>query len=89
VLEQAIVATKGTDQKAVGEYIRQHSFDTIIGKVTFAPNGEWATSRMLMVQYQNISGNELEQFYKPGKRVILYPEERKSGTLIFPYTKGK
>jgi branched-chain amino acid transport system substrate-binding protein len=89
VLEQAIVATKSTDQKAVGDYIRQHSFDTIVGKITFAPNGEWSTSRMLMVQYQNINGNDLEQFYKPGKRVILYPDEWKSGTLIFPYAKAK
>ena len=89
VLEQAITATKSTDQKTVGEYIRKNSFDTIIGKVTFAPNGEWATSRMLMVQYQNINGNELEQFYGPGKRVILYPQEWKSGELIFPYAKAK
>jgi branched-chain amino acid transport system substrate-binding protein len=89
VLGQAIVATKSTDQKTVGEYIRKNAFDTIVGKVTFAPNGEWATSRMLMVQYQNIKGNELEQFYEPGKRVILYPEEWKSGSLIYPYAKAK
>jgi branched-chain amino acid transport system substrate-binding protein len=89
VLGLAIVATKSTDQKTVGEYIRKNTFDTIVGKVTFAPNGEWATSRMLMVQYQNIKGNELEQFYEPGKRVILYPEEWKSGSLIYPYAKAK
>jgi branched-chain amino acid transport system substrate-binding protein len=89
VLEQAITATNSTDQKTIGEYIRKNSFDTIVGKVTFAPNGEWATSRMLMVQYQNINGNELEQFYGPGKRVILYPQEWKSGELIFPYAKAK
>jgi branched-chain amino acid transport system substrate-binding protein len=89
VLGQAIMATRSTDQKTVGEYIRQNSFDTIVGKVTFAPNGEWATSRMLMVQYQNIGSNDLGQFFGPGKRVILYPDEWKSGTLIFPYAKAK
>lgn len=85
VLGQAIEATQSTDQKTVGEYIRTHAIDTIVGKVKFGPNGEWETSRMLVVQYQNIQGTDLEQFYKPGKRVILYPDQWKSGELIFPY----
>jgi branched-chain amino acid transport system substrate-binding protein len=89
ILGQAIAATGSTEQKTVGEYIRQHSFDTIVGKAKFAPNGEWETSRALMVQYQNISGHDLEQFYGPGKRVILYPDEWQSGTMIFPYAKAK
>jgi hypothetical protein len=40
---------------------------------------------MLAVQYQNIKGNDIKQFEGPGKRVVLYPEEWKSGTLIYPY----
>lgn len=85
VLGQAIEGAKSTDQQAVGEYIRSHSFDTIIGKVKFGPNGEWETTRMLMVQYQNIRDTDLEQFRQPGKRVVLYPERWKSGELIYPY----
>ena len=35
VLGQAIEGTKSTDQKAVGEYLRTQTFDTIVGKVKF------------------------------------------------------
>ncbi len=89
ILGQAIEATKSLDQKKVAEYIHGHEFDTIVGKVKFGPNGEWAKSRMLMVQFQNIEDSGVEQFKKPGRRVVLYPDEFKSGTLIYPYSKAK
>jgi len=88
VLGQAIEATKSTDQKTVGEYIRTHEFETIVGKAKFGPNGEWEQSRVLLVQYQHIKGNDLNQFAGPGKRVVLLPEEWKSGTLIYPYAEA-
>ena len=89
VLGQAIEASKSMDQKTVGEYIRTHGFETIVGQVKFGPNGEWEQSRMLAVQYQNIKGNDIKQFDGPGKRVVLYPEEWKSGTLIYPYAEAQ
>jgi branched-chain amino acid transport system substrate-binding protein len=88
VLGQAIEATGSTDQQTVGEYIRDNTFDTIVGKVKFGPNGEWESTRALMVQFQNIETNDLEQFRKPGKRIVLYPEAWKSGELIYPYEKA-
>ncbi len=88
VLGQAIEATKSTDQKTVGEYIRNHEFETIVGTVKFGPNGEWEKARMLVVQYQNIKGSDISQFAAPGKRVVLLPEEWKSGTLIYPYAEA-
>jgi hypothetical protein len=30
-------------------------------------------------------GNDAEQFKLPGKQVVVYPEELKSGKLIYPY----
>ncbi len=89
VLQQAIEATKSIEQKTVGDYIRDNAFDTIVGKVRFGDNGEWDTTRTLMVQYQNIADSEVKQFFGPGKRIVLYPEEWKSGELIFPYVNAK
>jgi branched-chain amino acid transport system substrate-binding protein len=89
VLGQAVEATKSLDQQKIGEYIRAHEFDTVVGKVKFAPNGEWAKSRVLMVQFQNIENTDLKQFAEPGHRVVIYPDEWKSGTLIYPYAKAK
>jgi branched-chain amino acid transport system substrate-binding protein len=89
IMGQAVEATKGTDQKKIGEYIRSHEFNTVVGKVKFAPNGEWAKTRVLMVQFQNIEGNDLGQFAVAGRRAIAYPEEWKTGTFIYPYEKAK
>jgi len=89
VLGQAIEATKSLDQQIVADYIRKAEFDTIVGKVRFGSNGEWLQSRVLQVQFQGIETTDIEQFKQPGKRVVLYPEKFKSGTLIYPYSKAK
>jgi branched-chain amino acid transport system substrate-binding protein len=87
-LGQAIAASQSTDQQTVGEYLRSHEFETIVGKVKFGSNGEWEKARMLLVQYQNISSTDLGQFAGPGKRVVLLPAEWKSGTLVYPYAEA-
>ena len=45
VLGQAIETTKGLDQQKVADYIRATEFSTIVGKVKFGKNGEWAQGR--------------------------------------------
>lgn len=72
----------------MAEHIRATTFDTIVGKVKFGANGEWAKSRMLTVQFQGVEGNDLEQFKKAGRRVVLYPDEWKSGSLVYPYPRA-
>jgi branched-chain amino acid transport system substrate-binding protein len=89
VLGQAIETTKGLDQQKVADYIRATEFSTIVGKVKFGKNGEWAHGRTLMVQYQKIQGNGVEQFRGPGKKVVLFPDEFKSGNIIYPYSAAK
>jgi hypothetical protein len=63
--------------------------DTIVGKVDYAPNGEWKNPRVLWVQYQNVKGNGLEQFKKPGTQVIVYPKDFASGQLLLPYSERR
>jgi branched-chain amino acid transport system substrate-binding protein len=89
VLAQAITATKGLDQQKLADYIRATEFSTIVGKIKFGKNGEWAKGRTLMVQYQKIQGNAIDQFRGPGKKVVLYPDEFKSGNIIYPYSAAK
>ena len=89
LLEQAVTATKGLDHAKIGAYMRDATFDTVVGPVKFAKNGEWASSRTLMVQYQDIHDNKLETFTKPGTRVVLYPKAWQSGKLRYPYTDAK
>jgi len=86
VLGQAIEGTKSLDQQKVADYVRTQEHDTIVGKVKFGANGEWATSRVLQVQFQGIETTDIAQFHKPGKRVVVWPEQYKSGKLIYPYS---
>src|SRR5467141_1252476 len=89
VLEQAITATKGLDQAKLAEYIHNNTFDTYVGKVGFAKNGEWAAPRVMMTQYHGITGNDVEQFKKPGRLTVLSPKEYKTGDLKAPYHENK
>jgi branched-chain amino acid transport system substrate-binding protein len=86
VLGQAVEATKSLDQQKIADYIRNTEFSTIVGKIRFGKNGEWAKGRTLMVQYQKVQGSDIEQFRGPGKKPVLYPEDLKSGNIIYPYS---
>jgi branched-chain amino acid transport system substrate-binding protein len=85
VLGQAVEATKSLDQQKIADHIRATEFNTVVGKIKFGKNGEWAKGRTLMVQYQKIKGNGIEQFRGAGTKPVLWPDELKSGNIIYPY----
>ena len=89
VLGQAVEATRSLHQQKIADYIRATEFSTVVGKVKFGKNGEWAKGRTLMVQYQKINGTSLDQFRGPGKKAVLWPDELKSGNIIYPYSAAK
>jgi len=89
VLSEAVRAVGAIDQAKIADYLHKASFKTVIGDVKFGPLGEWQKSRILYVQYQNIQGNDINQFRQPGKAVIMYPPEFKSGELIYPYATAR
>jgi branched-chain amino acid transport system substrate-binding protein len=85
VIEQAVKATGTLDDGKLAEYIHKNEFNTIVGNIRFDAKGEWAKARLLMIQYQNIDGSNLDQYRTAGKAVILYPPEYKNGTLQQPF----
>jgi branched-chain amino acid transport system substrate-binding protein len=89
ILEAAIKAVGSTDDGKLAEYIHATSFQTVVGDIKFAANGEWAEPRLLLVQYQGISGNDVEQFKQAGKQVIIYPPRFKSGEMKGPFDSTK
>jgi branched-chain amino acid transport system substrate-binding protein len=89
VLQQAVEATKSVDDKKLADYIRANSFKTVLGDIKFGPDGEWAQSRVLQIQFHDIRGNDLEQFRTMGTQTVLTPAEYNSGKLIYPYDKAK
>jgi branched-chain amino acid transport system substrate-binding protein len=89
ILEQAITATKGLDQKALAKYIRENEHKTIVGPVRYQRNGEWSEGRALLVQFSGIKDKDIEQFRQPGKQVILAPERYKTAVLKYPFEKAR
>jgi branched-chain amino acid transport system substrate-binding protein len=89
VLQQAVEGIKGVDQDKLADYLRTHTFKTVVGDVKFGPNGEWSEPRVNEVQFQNIKANDIEQFRDPQTEVILWPPELKTGALMYPYSEVK
>ena len=87
VLGQSVEATKSLDDKKLAEYIHKTTFNTVVGPVKFGKNGEWATSRALMIQFRGVKANNMDQFKMEGTRVVLKPDTVKSGDIMFPYKK--
>src|SRR6266567_8259085 len=89
VLEQAIATTKTLNDDKLADYLRANTFKTVVGDVKFGKDGEWAQSRVLQVQFQNVKGNDVGQFKDISTQVVLTPSEYASGKVIYPYEKAK
>jgi branched-chain amino acid transport system substrate-binding protein len=89
VLQQAVEATKGLNDDKLADHIRAATFKTVLGDVKFGKGGEWAESRVLQVQFQNVKGNDPAQFKDMSTQVVVDPPAYASGKLIYPYDKAK
>jgi branched-chain amino acid transport system substrate-binding protein len=89
ILQQAVAATKSLDDDKLADYIRKSTFKTLVGDVTFGPQGEWAESRVLELQFQHIRGNDLAQFKDLSTQIVIMPAQYKSGDVIYPYEMAK
>jgi branched-chain amino acid transport system substrate-binding protein len=89
ILEQAIRTVGSLDQDKLGKFIHATQFHTVVGDVKFGPEGEWEKTRVLFTQFQNIVGNDVNQFKDPSRAVILYPPEFKTGRFAYPYSEIK
>lgn len=89
ILGEGITGAKSINQDKVADYIRSHTFKTVMGDIKFGPDGELAQSRMIFTQYQHLKGHGLDQF-KGGKQpVVLWPAKYKDGSIIYPYYEAR
>jgi branched-chain amino acid transport system substrate-binding protein len=89
VLGEAVEATKSLDQDKLAEYLRGHTFKTVVGDVKFGAKGEWDKARILTVQFQGIKGTSVDDFRDGKGEVVVWPEQYKAGDVILPYTDAK
>jgi branched-chain amino acid transport system substrate-binding protein len=88
ILSNAVKATGTLDQAKLAEWLHGNPVDTIVGQINFNELGDWKDRRVLMIQFRDIAGNDLDQFRKPGKQVVLDPPDLKSGDLV-PFAKTR
>jgi branched-chain amino acid transport system substrate-binding protein len=88
IISTAVKATGTIDQAKVAQWLHSNPVESIVGKITFNELGDWTERRVLMCQFQNIQGNDIEQFRQAGKQVIVDPEKYKSGKLI-PFAEAR
>jgi branched-chain amino acid transport system substrate-binding protein len=86
VLGQAVEGTGGLDQDKLAEYIHTHTFKTVVGDVSFGEKGEWSKARIMTVQFQNITGTDVDNFRDGKGETVLWPDEYKNGDPILPYS---
>jgi branched-chain amino acid transport system substrate-binding protein len=89
VLAKAVTETKSLDHDKLAEYIRTNSFPTVVGEIAYGKDGEWAKPRTVFTQFQNVTGNDLDQFRDTSKQVVLWPAQYKTGSIIYPYANAR
>jgi len=89
VLAKAVTETKSLDHDKLAAYMSANPFDTVVGKVKFAKDGEWTEARQFTTQVQNVAPNNLDQFRDGSRTPVLWPPAYKSGDLIYPYADAR
>ena len=86
VVGEAVTKTGGTDPEKLADYLRSHTFHTIVGDIAFGANGEWKQPRVMEVQMHDIAGHDLDQFRDAKTETVLWPPALKTGEVNYPYT---
>ena len=84
VLAQTVEGAKTLDQVKLTAYMHDHAFHTVVGEIAFGKDGEWTKSRVVFTQFQNVTNNSVDQFKDTTHGVIVWPEQYKSGNMIYP-----
>jgi branched-chain amino acid transport system substrate-binding protein len=62
---------------------------TVVGPIKYGKDGEWANARVVQAQFRGVVDKDTEQFRKPSKQVVIYPDAYKTGTVITPFEKAR
>jgi branched-chain amino acid transport system substrate-binding protein len=89
LIAAAVKAVGAVNEDKMAKWLHTNATDTIVGPIKFGPDGNWVESRIIWDQYRDVADNNLDQFRKPGKQIILQPEALQTGKLAAPYSKAR
>jgi branched-chain amino acid transport system substrate-binding protein len=84
ILGKAVSATQSLDADKLAAYMHANTFDTVIGPIAFGSDGEWATPKIMCVQFRDISGHDLSEFKDWSHQVVVYPPQYQTGKVAYP-----
>ncbi len=61
----------------------------MVGPISFGPDGEWAESVIYFEQFHDVTDGSLQQFRDLTHEAIVWPPDKKTGELIYPYSAAK
>jgi branched-chain amino acid transport system substrate-binding protein len=89
ILGQAVKGANSLDDNKIADYLRTHTFKTVMGDIKFGKDGEWAKARWMQVQYHGIKqGEGLETWKGMSYQTVLTPPELATGKVVYPYEKA-
>jgi branched-chain amino acid transport system substrate-binding protein len=88
-LAQAVTETKSLDHNKLADYMKKATFKTVGGEFSFAQDGEWSKAGQVWTQTQDAQPNNVEQFRDGKAQPIVWPLERATGKLIYPYAEAR
>ena len=86
VLATAVNETKSLDHEKLADYMRSHTFKTVVGDIAFGKDGEWVKPRSFLTQWQNLSTGDLQELTDLKKWVVIWPPEHKTGEPVYPFS---
>jgi branched-chain amino acid transport system substrate-binding protein len=90
VFGDAIKGAKSIDDDKIAAYLKNNTFQTVMGPIKFGAKGEWAESRMLTVQYHGITdAANLDTWRGMSYQTVLDPSNLATGKVIYPYDKAQ
>jgi branched-chain amino acid transport system substrate-binding protein len=89
MLEQSIRAVNSFEHAKIAQYLHNNEMKTVVGPIRYGRDGEWANPRVVQAQFRGIKDKDMQQWRQPGKQVVLYPDQYKTGDLVQPFEKAR
>ena len=90
VLAAGVEGAKSLDDAKIADWLHHNEVHTVIGDISFGPEGEWTKPALFQVQYHGITeAANLETWRGMSYQTVVYPSDQKTGDAIYPYEKAK
>ncbi len=89
LIEASVKAVGALDEAKMAQWLHNNPIDTVVGQIKYGADGNWAENRLVMAQYRDVVDKDLDQFRRPGKQIILQPENLATGKIVAPYKKAR